>query len=161
MKICFFVIDFRGKYHITSHNRFELSRLRKVSSYWNSEIRLHQSVANVIIWAPTLTDSTSFHLYIDFVLFLLEVGKNSLTTANKVRHSPFSYQIFAMQVKAAIQVYCMWENRIFAKTEQKYVRQSIFLSLWVDDSCDAKTYTVIAKQVTEGFIVFYRAFSNP
>jgi hypothetical protein len=54
-------------------------------------------VANVIAWA-------SLHLCINFVLFFLEVGKNPLMTANKVRHSPFSYQIFSMQVKAAVQV---------------------------------------------------------
>jgi hypothetical protein len=57
--------------------------------------------------ARTLADSASLHLRIDFVLFLLEAGKNPPMTANKVRHSPFSYQIFAMQVKAAIQVCCV------------------------------------------------------
>ncbi len=36
------------------------------------------------------------------VFFFLDVGKNPLMTVNKVRHSPFSYQIFAMQVAAAI-----------------------------------------------------------
>ena len=94
------------------------------------------------------------------MLFLLEVGKNPLTTANKVRHSPFSYQIFAMQAKVAIQVCCVQAHRLSAKTEQKYVRQSTFLSLYVDDEGDAKTYWLIAKKIREGFRVFCRAFSN-
>ncbi len=72
--------------------------------------------------------------------FFLEVGKNPLMTANKVHYSPFSYQIFAMQMKIAIQVCCMWGHRLSAKTEQRYVCQSIFLSLslFIDGSCDAK-----------------------
>jgi hypothetical protein len=68
------------------------------------EIHLNQSVANVITSASTLGDSASLYLCIDFVLFFfLEVGKNPMMTASKVHHSPFTYQIFAMQMKIAIQ----------------------------------------------------------
>ncbi len=52
------------------------------------------------------------------------------------------------------------EHRIFTKKEQKYVRQPTFLSLCMNDSCDAKTYCIIVKKVREGFMIFCRAFSN-
>jgi hypothetical protein len=115
---------------------------------------------NIITWAPTLADSASLHLCIDCVVF---VGswKNALMTANRVRYSPFSYQIFAMQVKAARFKYVVCKDIDFPrKKEQKYMRQSTFLSLCVDDSCDAKTHCIIAKNVREGFMVFSGAFLN-
>jgi hypothetical protein len=65
------------------------------------------------------------------VLFFLEVGKNPLMTASKVHHSPFSYQIFTMQLKAAIQVCCVQEHQLSAKKEPKHVRQSTFFSLFL------------------------------
>ncbi len=81
-----------------------------------------------------------FTCVLPFDCFFLEVGKNPLMTANKVQHSPFSYEILAVQMKAAIQVCCMKAHRLSAKAEQKYVRQSIFLSLsrFIGESCDAK-----------------------
>ncbi len=55
-------------------------------------------------------------------------------TANKLRRSPFSYQIFAMQMTAAIQAGCLQEHRLSAKSEQRHVHQStFFLSLAVSD----------------------------
>jgi hypothetical protein len=84
---------------------------------------------NIITWASTLADLASLHLFIDFVLFLLEVGKNPLMIVNKVCHSPFPYQIFTKEVKAAIQVCCMQGHRLSAKKEQKHMYQSTFFSL--------------------------------
>ena len=67
-------------------------------------------------------------------------------TANKVRYSPFSYQIFTMQVRAAIQVCCVQIHRLSAKKEQKHVRQStFFLSLWLTPATQT-TYCIIAKE---------------
>ena len=119
------------------------------------EIRLHQSVANNI---TTLADSALLHLCIDFVLFFLEVGKKPLMTANKVLHSPFSYQIFTMQVKAAIQVCCVQRHLLSAKKEQKHVRQSTFSFLSVNDSCDTKDILYHCQRIRQGFMVFCRAF---
>ena len=56
------------------------------------------------------------HLCIDFVLFFLEVGKNPLMAANKVRHSPFSYSVFTMQHKTNLQIYLVKGRRLSAKT---------------------------------------------
>jgi hypothetical protein len=53
-------------------------------------------------------------MYTDFVLFFLEVGKNPLITGHEMPHSPFSYQIFAMQMKAAI----MCEDNIDIKNDE-------------------------------------------
>ena len=72
--------------------------------------------------------STSLHMCIDFVLFFLEVGKNPLMTVNKVRHSLFSYQIFTMQLKAAMHVCCAQGHRLFAKKEQRHVRYPTFFT---------------------------------
>ena len=66
----------------------------------------------------TLADSASLHLGIDFVLFFLKVGKNRLLTVNKVCHSPFSYRIFATQMKAAIQVYSVRGHRFCAEKQR-------------------------------------------
>jgi hypothetical protein len=95
----------------------------------DKEIGLHQSVAKVITWAPTFADSALLGLCIDFVLFLLEAEKSPLMTANKVGHSPFSYQIFAMQVWVAIRVCYAHVHRRFAKKEQKHASQSTFFYL--------------------------------
>jgi hypothetical protein len=58
-----------------------------------------------------------------------------------VRHSPFSYQIFAMQVKAARFKYVVCKDIDFPRKENKSmcVNQLFFLSLSVDESCGAKT----------------------
>jgi hypothetical protein len=58
-----------------------------------------------MVWLVTLANSMSPHLSIDFVCFLVNWKKTSLMTINKVRHSPFSYRIFATQMKAAVPVY--------------------------------------------------------
>jgi hypothetical protein len=67
--------------------------------------------------ASALADSASLHLCVDFVFFRLNIGKNPLLTANKVRHSPFSHQIFAMQMTVAIQAGCVQKHRLSAKKE--------------------------------------------
>jgi hypothetical protein len=61
--------------------------------------------------------------------FVLKVEKTPLRPAKKVRHSPFSYQIFALQVKTAIPVGYVQGHGISTTKEQKHVRQSTFLSL--------------------------------
>ena len=68
--------------------------------------------------------------------FSCKLERNPLMTANKVHHSSFSYQIFTMQVKAAIQVCCVQRQRHSAKKEQKHVRQSTFFSLSPNALCD-------------------------
>ncbi len=74
-----------------------------VTRYSNiSETRFHHSVANVIKQHQRLLIQRHFTFML-ILLFRLDVRKNPLMTANKVRHSPFSYHIFAWQVKAAIQ----------------------------------------------------------
>jgi hypothetical protein len=55
-------------------------------------------------------------------------------TGNKMRPSPLSDQIFAMQVKATIRVCYVQGNRLSVKKEQNRVCQSTFLSL----ACDTK-----------------------
>jgi hypothetical protein len=56
--------------------------------------------------------------------------KNPPMTVNKVRHSSLSYQIFAMQVKAATQVYYVRGHRLSAEKEQGIcVNQLFFPSL--------------------------------
>jgi hypothetical protein len=68
------------------------------------------------------------------VFFFFDVGKNPLMTANQVRHSPFSYHIFALQMTAAIQAACVQEHQLSATNEQRHVRQStFFVSLAVND----------------------------
>ena len=137
MEPIFFNVDDISEYTII---------LLLITLYSNvKEICLYQSVAKVITWTSTLADSALLHLCIDFVLFYLEVGKNPLITANKVRHFPFSYQIFTMQAKAAIQVCCVQIHRLSAKKEQKHVRQSTFFSLWLIPATQT-TYCIIAKQ---------------
>jgi hypothetical protein len=67
-------------------------------------------------------------------------------TANKVRYSPFSYQIFIMQAWDTIQVCCVQIHQLSAKREQKHVRQStFFLSLWLTLATQT-TYCIIAKE---------------
>jgi hypothetical protein len=102
-------------------------------SKYISETCLHHSVANIITRASTpLADSASLHLCIDFVLFFLVVEKNPLMSANKVRHSPFSSHIFAMQMKVVIQMGCVQGYCRSAKKEHRHVRQSTFFpSLWM------------------------------
>ena len=61
--------------------------------------------------------------------FSWKLEKKPLMTGNKVRHSSLSYEIFTMQVKAAIQIYCVQGYRLSAKKEQKHMRQSTFFFL--------------------------------
>jgi len=76
-----------------------------------------------------LADSASLHLSIDLELFVLEVGKNRLMTANKVRHFPFSYEIFTMQVEAAIQVCCARTSTFHERSTKPCASNKFFLSL--------------------------------
>jgi NAD(P)H-nitrite reductase large subunit len=83
-------------------------------------------------------------------------------TANKVRHSPCSYQIFSMQVKAAVQVAVCKDIDFRRKKKKRHERQSTFysLSLWMSHVTQ-KTYCIIdKKKIREGFMVFYRTFLN-
>jgi hypothetical protein len=50
--------------------------------------------------------------------FVLKVEKNPLRPAKKVRHSPFSYQIFALQVKTAIPVGCVQGHGLSATKDR-------------------------------------------
>jgi hypothetical protein len=121
-------------------------------------MRFYQSVSNVITWSSTLADSASHYLYINFVLFFLKVGKNTLMTANKVPHSPYSYQILARQMKTTIQV-AVYKDIDFSRKKNKGMCVNQPFSLTVDD-VKQKTYCIIAKTIREGFMVFCRAFSN-
>ena len=90
--------------------------------------------------------------------FSCKLKKNPLMTANKMRHSPFSYQIFTMQARAAIQVCCVQIHRLSAKKEQKYVLQSTFF--FVADSRGTNDILYHCQRIKQGFMVFSRAFMN-
>jgi hypothetical protein len=98
-------------------------------------------VANIIAWASAVADSAPLHLCIDFgiVLFILEVGENLLMTANKVRHSSFSYQIFAMQIRPLLKLLCVKTSTFREKRTQACMSINFFLSLWVPSH---KTHTI-------------------
>jgi hypothetical protein len=53
------------------------------------------TIENTIAWLPTLADSSPLYLSIDFALFFLDVGRNQLSTGNKVRHLSSVYRIFS------------------------------------------------------------------
>jgi hypothetical protein len=79
-------------------------------------------------------------------------------TANKVRHSPFSYHIFAMQVEAAIQVTVRKDiNFPRKKNTGMYVNKLFSLTV---GAVTQKPYYIIAKKIREEFMVFCPAFSN-
>jgi hypothetical protein len=61
--------------------------------------------------------------------FSCNVEKNPLMAANKLRYSPFSYQMLTMQATAAIHAGCVQIHRISAKKEQIHVRQTNFFFL--------------------------------
>jgi hypothetical protein len=68
------------------------------------------------------------------VFFFLDVGKNPLATANKVHHSPFSYQLFALQVEVAIQNGLHARMSTFREKRKKACAAiNFFLSLSVND----------------------------
>jgi hypothetical protein len=83
------------------------------------------------MWASTLVDSASLQLCIDFVLFFLEVGENTLMAANKVCYSPFSYKIFAIQMKATIQVAVCKDIDFRGKRAKACESINFVLSLWM------------------------------
>jgi hypothetical protein len=66
------------------------------------QIYLYQSVVKFITWAPTLVVQRYFTYVLTLHRFACNVEKNPLMKANKLRYSPFSYQMFTLQATVAI-----------------------------------------------------------
>ncbi len=125
--------------------KFAYIRVSQMSSYGHQRLLIHRHFTCVLI----------------LCYFSWKLEKDPLMTVNEVRHSPFSYQIFAMQMKAAIQADCVQEHRLSAKKEHRHVYQSTFFLLSL---CEwlmwQKRHTVFLLQKSpKGWWCFVEPFS--